>query len=250
MFKGFYNLTSAMLSQGRRLDVVGNNMANVTTVGYKSDTYTDSTFDEYMTTRIGNKDKDDPAGLGANSSYILAPSHLYTDYEPGPLEPTGMPLDFAIEGQGFFAIQTATGVAYSRAGSFSLDNEGYLTLPAEGRVLGANGQPIRLGTDKIQADNAGFIRDLNGNVLGQLGIYTFPDNNQLVRNDRSLFEGAGAQRIQGNVQWQMVERSNVDLVQQMVNMITSQRALQSAAQLSKMYDQLMTKATTEIASLR
>ena len=122
MFKGFYNLTSGMLSQGRRLDVIANNMTNVATSGYKTDTYTDSTFQEYMVSRVGNKDKSAPAELGG-ASYILAPSKLYTDYTQGALEPTDLPFDFALEGEGFFAIRTEGGIAYTRAGSFALDEE-------------------------------------------------------------------------------------------------------------------------------
>lgn len=249
MFKGFYNLTSAMLSQNRRLDVISNNMANVSTVGYKSDKYTDSTFDEYIVSRIGNMDKSNRDEIG-NASYILAPSKLYTDYSQGALEATGLTLDFAITGDGFFGIQGGDGVAYSRNGSFSLDNAGYLTLPNEGRVLGSNGQPVYLGTDKISVDGSGNIFGEDGNFLARLGVFTFADNGQLERNDRSLFVGAGAtQSNDARISWKTVERSNIDLVQQMVDMISSQRSLQSASQVSKMYDQIMTKATNELGRL-
>lgn len=245
MYKGFYNLTSGMLSQNRRLDVVANNMTNVSTTGYKAEQYIDSTFKEYITSRIGNKDKSNPAELGG-SSYILAPNKLYTDYTQGSLEPTGMPLNFAIEGDGFFSIQTPQGVAYTRSGDFSLDNEGYLVLPDEGRVLGSNGNPIRLGTHQIEADRYGTLYTKDGAVLGKLGIYTFADNEQLTKNPRGLFTGTGAQSVNIPIHWKILERSNVELVEQMVDMMSSQRALQSAAQLSKMYDQLMTKATTDL----
>ena len=79
MNKGFYNLTSGILSQSRRLDTVGNNMTNITTPGYKQEIYTDTTFDEVLISRIGNKDKQDSTPLG-QESYILAPSELYVDY--------------------------------------------------------------------------------------------------------------------------------------------------------------------------
>lgn len=245
MYKGFYQLTSGMLSQNRRLDVVANNMTNLSTTGYKAEQYTDSTFQEYITSRIGNKDKSNPAELGG-SSYILAPNRLYTDYTQGSLEPTGMPLNFAIEGDGFFAVQTAQGLAYTRSGDFSLDEEGYLALPDEGRVLDANGNPIRLGTYQIDVDAFGSIRGEDGTVLGKLGVFTFADNEQLTKTPRGLFSGNGAQAADVPIHWKILERSNVDLVQQMVDMISSQRALQSAAQLSKMYDQLMTKSTTDL----
>ena len=131
MTKGFYNLTSGILSQSRRLDTVANNMTNLSTSGYKAEQYTDSTFQEVLISRVGNKDKSSPTVIG-EESYILAPSQLYVDYSQGSLEETGLTLDFAIEGDGFFAIQTAQGVEYTRSGSFSLDGEGYLCLPAHG----------------------------------------------------------------------------------------------------------------------
>ncbi len=100
MTKGFYNLTSGILSQSRRLDTVGNNMTNITTPGYKQEIYTDTTFDEVLISRIGNKDKQDSTPLG-QESYILAPSELYVDYQQGTLEETGQTFDFAIQGNGF-----------------------------------------------------------------------------------------------------------------------------------------------------
>ncbi|MBP1757812.1 MAG: flhO [Firmicutes bacterium] len=250
MFKGFYNLTSGMLSQNRRLDVVSNNMTNVSTAGYKADRYTDSTFQEFVMSRVGNKDKTSPQELGP-SSYILAPSRIFTDYSQGAPEVTGLPLDFAISGQGFFAIQSNAGTGYTRAGSFSLDNEGYLCLPDEGRVLDTAGNPIQLGTDRIQADAQGNIyQEESGEFLGKLGVYTFADYEALERNPRGLFEGGAAQPTDdAAIQWKAVERSNVDLVQQMVEMLASQRSLQSAAQLTKMYDQIMGKAANDLGSV-
>ena len=121
MFKGFYNLTSAMLSHGRRLDVVSHNMTNISTAGYKAQRYTDSTFQEVMISRVGNKDKSRSTELGMES-YILAPSQLYTDYEQGAPEETGLPLDFCIQGEGFFAINRDGQIGYTRSGSFTLDD--------------------------------------------------------------------------------------------------------------------------------
>ena len=89
MTKGFYNLTSGILSQSRRLDTVGNNMTNITTPGYKQEIYTDTTFDEVLISRIGNKDKQRFHTCWGSESYILAPSELYVDYQQGTLEETG-----------------------------------------------------------------------------------------------------------------------------------------------------------------
>lgn len=249
MTKGFYNLTSGMLSQTRRLDVVANNMTNLTTPGYKQETYTDTTFEEVLYTRKGNVDKSVRTPIG-DQSYILAPSQLYVDYQQGIIEETGLNLDFAIEGDGFFAVETDNGVEYTRNGNFSLDDEGYLYLPEHGRVLDVNGQPIQLSTDNITVDTAGNIM-AQGAVAGRLGVFTFADNNQLVKNDSGLFgaNGQAPAAVDRKIAWKSLENSNVDMLEEMSRMMTAQRALQGAAQVLKLYDGLLTKATTEIGRL-
>ena len=252
MFKGFYNLTSGMYTQQQNLNVVGNNLVNVSTAGFKQSRYTASTFDDVMYSRVGNI-----YNIGqeiGRQSYIRAASDIYTDYSQGTPEPTELPLDFAIVGDGFFAVRDEDGnVAYTRMGNFSLDEEGYLCLPGFGQVLNPEGQPIYLGTDKIRSDAQGVIyyeqpMEQGGSVaVGQLGVYSFEDNEALERNDRGLFTGEGAQQSQNFEVWnQYLERSNSDMVKQMTEMITYQRALQSAAQVTKIYDQVMTKATSDI----
>ena len=251
MFRGFYQLTSAMLSHGRRLDVVANNMTNVSTAGFKAERYTDSTaFKEVMLSRVGNKDKVNTEEIGPYA-YILAPDEQYTDFTQGSLEETELPLDFAIEGDGFFAIEWGGQVAYTRAGSFNLDDDGYLVLPGQGWVLDSNRQRIQLATDNIYVDPDGNIFTMeNRNLLATLGVFAFQDNGALERNDHGLFTGGQPQASTGyTIHHGMVERSNANMVHEMVAMMTAQRAIQSAAEVSKIYDQVMTKDTTELGRL-
>lgn len=251
MFKGFYNLTSGMLTQQRNLDVVANNITNFSTAGYKGETYTSSTFDEVMYSRVGNKAKEGAAELGT-VSYIRATDQIYTDYTQGSLEATGLPLDFAIDGDGFFAVQGANGqIAYTRMGNFSLDEEGYLALADYGRVLDNEGNAIQLGTDKVVGDDRGYLfTEEGGWILGQVGVYSFEDNGALERNDQGLFTGNGAQANADVIlHWGYTERSNVSMVDQMTEMLSAQRALQSAAQLTKMYDEIMGKAANDVGRL-
>ena len=250
MFKGFYNLTSGMLTQGKNLDVIANNMSNAATAGFKTDRFTFSTFEEVMWNRVGNMDKK-YTELG-NQSWITAPSKLYTDYEQGAIEETGQPLDFAIEGDGFFALENRDGErVYTRNGNFSLDNDGYLWLSGYGRVLDRDGEAIRLVTDRITGDSSGNLFAENGAYLGSIGVFQFEDNGELKKNDYGFFvsenEGAAATDFKMHNGW--VERSNIDLVQQMTGMITAERAYQSAAEITKIYDDLMTKATTDVGRL-
>ncbi len=248
MFKGFYNLTSGMLTQGRKLDVVSNNMANVATAGFKADRYTASTFDQVMWTRVGNKNKA-YTDIG-EQSYITAPSQLYTDFTQASFDETGLPLDFAIEGDGFFAVETDYGRIYTRAGGFMLDDEGYLCLPRQGRVLDRDGEAIRLVTDKIVTDGYGGLYTEDGGFLGRIGVFAFEDNGQLEKNEYAQFvSNEQPEAVQPRIHNGMLERSNVDLVQQMVDMISSQRLYQGCAEVTKIYDQMMNRITTEIGRL-
>ena len=245
MFKGFYNLTSAMLTHQHNLNVIGNNMVNISTSGYKQERYVASTFDDVMYSRV---DVNHSGGTEiGRQSYIRAASDIYTDYSQGIPEPTELPLDFAIVGEGFFAVQDADGnIAYTRMGNFSLNDEGYLCLPGFGQVLDPQNQPIYLGTDKIRGDYQGYIY-YNDTPVAQLGVFQFEDNEALERDDRGLFTGEAPQAGQDYQIWnKYLERSNSDMVKPMTEMITYQRALQSAAQVTKMYDQLMTKATSDV----
>ena len=249
MFKGFYNLTSAMLTHQQNLNVIGNNMTNVSTAGYKQSRYTATTFDDVLYHRMGNQDgKGTPIG---RQSYIRAASDITVDHQEGVLEPTNRPLDMAIQGDGFFAVRGADGqIGYTRMGNFVLDEQGFLSLQGHGRVLGPSGNDVYLGTDKVRTEENGVIHYQDGGMLGQVGIYTFADLEALDLNERGLFTGDGAQAAQSPlVLGGYLERSNTDLVKQMTEMISVQRSFQSAAQISKMYDQLMTKAASEIGRM-
>ncbi len=250
MFKGFYNLTSGMLTQGKYLDVIANNMSNVATAGFKTDRYTFSTFQEVMWERVGNMDRI-YTDLG-EQSWITAPSKLYTDYQQGAIEETGQPLDFAIEGDGFFALETPDGErVYTRNGNFSLDNEGFLWLSGYGRVLNAQGNPIQPVTDHIKADDFGGMFTEEGGFLGRVGVFRFEDNGALEKNDYGFFvsENEGQAVMDVKVHNGYVERANIDLVEQMTSMIAAERAYQSAAEVTKIYDDVMKKSTEDVGRL-
>lgn len=251
MYKGFYNLTSAMLTHQQNLNVIANNLVNISTAGFKQDRYTATTFDDVMYSRVG--DLFSSGQEIGRQSYIRAASETYTDFTQGAPEPTGLSLDFCIVGDGFFAVQDEAGeIAYTRMGNFSLDDEGYLCLPGYGRILDPDGQEVYLGTDKVTADQDGLIyyKGEGGGLIGRVGVYSFEDNGELEFNERGLFTGEGAQPSEDFSIWHgYLERSNTDMVKQMTEMITYQRALQSAAQVSKMYDQVMNHATTDVGRM-
>ena len=181
-----------------------------------------------------------------------------SNYEQGSFNPTDGIYDFALSGRGFFCIDTADGVRYTRNGSFRVDEEGYLTLNNLGRVQGAGGQPIQINNENFSVSNGtiyGYNEDGVVQELGTLRVVDFEGEYQdiLHKEDYGLYSTDAASRevLQGEtaVIWKTLERSNADMVEEMTSMITSQRALQSAAQMLKMYDQVMSKSATDIGRM-
>lgn len=242
MFQGYYDLASNMITQNRNLNVISNNIANISTPGYKSDRLMESTFREEMIYRY---DKEGKTAVGTVSRMNIADERV-TDYSEGGLRETGGTLDVALTGNGFFAVQTNNGVVYTRDGSFNLDNEGYLTLPGVGRVLGTDNAPIRLTTDDVSINTQGVVATADGyQTFGQLQIVDFADYGQLTKITGGVFRAAGQPQAAQNVKvtQRYTEYSNADMAEQMTMMMSSQRVLQSSAQIFRMYDQLIERAT-------
>lgn len=255
MYQGFYNLTSGMLTQSRNLNVIGNNMVNVQTAGYKRDKMVSTTFEEEMLYRTGRYNKNNLEALGVTSK-IRTAQRTYVNYEQGGYDQTGGIFDFALDGAGFFCIEMADGIRYTRNGSFYVDEEGYLMLNGLGRVQSTDGQAIQIDTEDITVDSAGNIvgkyEDGSTRNLGQLRVVDFEDYDQLHKEDYGVIStGEAPREVNGEtpVMWQMLERSNVDMVEEMTSLMTAQRALQSAAQVLKMYDQVMSKSATDVGRL-
>ena len=172
----------------------------------------------------------------------------YTDFASGGYASTESPLDFALNSSGFFCIQSGNGTVYTRNGSFSLDDGGYLCLQGVGRVLGQNG-PIYLGTDKIVSDSLGNLYTENGNTfLGRLSIVDFQNyDDNLTKGTGDVFTANGqGTAVNGSVVQKALESSNVEPVDEMARMMASERSLQSSAQVLKIYDQLIGKAVTQL----
>lgn len=245
MFQGFYTLTSGMLTQTRNMNVVSNNMSNTSTPGFKSDYGVISDFGRVMMSR---SDSFGVTNIGYKSNGVMLDAAV-TNHTQGAVERTNRNLDFALTSQGYFAVQTNNGTVYTRNGSFTLDNEGYLYLSGVGRVLSTGGAPIQLGTDNITADSQGRIYNADtGALYGQLMVVNFenPAEN-LVKNDNGTFTAlVGGTQINTNISWRSIENSNVEPIEQMTRMISGQRALQSSAQVMKIYDELISQMVNKL----
>src|SRR3954466_3864819 len=141
MDRGLYLAASGMLAEQLRQDQIANDLSNASTAGYKAERTTQQSFGQMLLTnsvtgqQIGNV----TTGVGVTNTV--------TDWTPQPLKDTGEPLDFGINGDGFFAVQTAQGTRYTRNGQFAADPQGRLTNLQGDLVLGRNNQPITIGAD-------------------------------------------------------------------------------------------------------
>ncbi|MDD3394461.1 MAG: flagellar hook basal-body protein [Anaerotignum sp.] len=246
MFKGFYNLSSSMLTQNKNINVISNNLANVSTSGYKSDRMITGTFKDAVMSRTANNIQGAEGEALGNSSMITVPYETVTDFAYGGLEQTGSTLDFAINGEGFFEIESEGKPVYTRNGSFSLDKDGYLVLQGIGKVNGSNG-PILIASDDFRVDPDGSIYDVSNKLISKLKVVDFDNLEEMTKVAEGVFSsGTAGKTANPSILWKYVETSNVDPVQEMTDMLVSQRTLQSAAQILKMYDAMAAKATTEI----
>lgn len=234
---GMIEGTETMLAQERRMDQIANNMANVDTTGYKKE---DITFWEMMF-----KTADSRPRVGKALKVI-------TDQQQGGAKDTGNPLDFSINGEGFFKIQTPDGIRYTRNGNFTLNGQGQLSTADGNLVLGAGG-PIVLDNEHVQVSENGQI-SANGAPIDQLGIVSFADLSGLEKEGANMFraKGAAAQEqevLAPKIQQGFLEGSNVNIVSEMTEMIDLQRAYQSQQKAIQTSDDIDQQSTSRVGKL-
>ena len=232
MIRGLYKAAQGMLYEQMRLDVIANNLANADSIGYKKGRIG---FNLALPTNYVPPQRIILASKplqNAGEMPLMMLTRYDVDLSEGSLKQTGNPLDFAINGEGYFSIQTPNGVRYTRDGRFSIDANGYLVTRNGYKVLGQNG-PINLGVgSQIQVSRDGTVR-VNGRVVDKLLIVDFPP----TRGGGGLSkEGSGLLVAPSNLQplppnvevlQGYLEGSNVDIVKEMVQMIEALRNYES-----------------------
>ena len=151
MDRGLYIAASGMLAEQIRQDQIANDLANASTPGYKGDRTAPRSFGDLL---LANPKSG--AVVGPQSTAVQV-DEIVTDFTPRPARDTGEPLDFAITGEGFFAVQTAQGVRYTRNGQFSLDPQGRLVTAQGNPVLDTAGRPITSADGKVDPRTLGVV---------------------------------------------------------------------------------------------
>lgn len=245
MIKGIYTAASGMLAESIRTDATANNLANVNTAGFKKDAAVNKSFADMLISRIndGPVQPVGSVGTGAEVDEIVA---IHTQ---GMMRHTGNPLDLAIEGQSYFAVETPTGVRYTRNGAFSRNSLGELTTADGHAVLAENGRLVVNGSS-VTVSEEGIV-SVDGIEAGRLRLTEFSDEKRLIKEGSSLFQdaGAGQKQVTGLVRQGTLEMSNVNAVSEMVNLINGYRAYEVNAKAVQAHDQLLDKAVNEVGKI-
>ncbi len=171
MDSGYYAAFSGWLARSQALDLAAGNLANAGTAGYRAER------DYFRSVILGPDAPDSQLNTTVNAFGVLGGSRL--DFGQGALTPTGNPLDLAIEGDGFFAVQTRQGVRYTRDGQFQRAQDGTLTTQAGEAALDARQQFIRAPAGAIVVGSDGAVQ-MNGAIAGRLAIFGFASPQSLA----------------------------------------------------------------------
>jgi flagellar basal-body rod protein FlgF len=216
-----------MIAQQVRQDQLANDLANASTPGFKPDETPQHSFGEVLLANTKGG-----AAVGAVNQGV-ALGKAYTNMTPGSMQETGEPLDFAIEGNGFFAVKTPQGVRYTRDGQF--------TTSATGILTDANGDPV------LSAKGAQIKVSATGTVpASAVGIFEVPG---AVKQGENLYTGKAAGKPTGTLRQGSLEGSGVDAAKTMVEMITSMRSFQSGQQAIQSIAQTLQEAASQVGSL-
>lgn len=223
MDTGLYAGVAAMHSNEKRLDTIAANLANLSAHGYK---------------RQGSVTRSFSIGTGDRRHEEIA-TQQSTDFTQGELERTGNPLDFALEGNGFFAIDTSSGRAYTRDGSFHLDQQGTL-LSADGQPVAWDGSTGRIHPtgEAITVDASGGVRQGEASI-GRLHIVDFDDATRLDSDSHGNWRaprGLQEKPSTASVHQGAVERANVNSMDELIGMVVAQRRFENSATVLRSID--------------
>ena len=218
MDSGYYAAMSGLVARTQALDTAAANLANAQTPGYRAER------EYFRSALLGPDSMDSQLGRTVNNFGLLGGDQL--SMTQGALQATGNPLDLAIDGQGFFQVQTQNGIRYTRDGSFHRAQNGQLVTAAGEPVLSATGLTIQVPPGQLSVGADGVV-SVAGGVVATVGVFTFPDGTQLAPEGANRYvapQGVAAQLSKNaTVHQGAIESANQDVIQGTLDLIVMQR---------------------------
>ena len=248
MVRGLYASALGMTTSMTRLDVITNNLANVNTNAYRRDHVVSHAFTEQFLYRLNDPDfmMLNPMVIGRVSPGVFV-DEIFTVWNQGPLQQTGGPLDLAIMGEGFFVVMVGEEERFTRDGSFTLAN-GMLMTMCGARVQGSAGDVVLPNGEISIMENGQIFVD--GALVDTLRLTGFSNLYSLRKTENNMFRTTDESveiAFTGAIQQGFLEGSNINIVQEMVEMITLSRAYDTNARMITMQDQTLQQAVNDIA---
>jgi flagellar basal-body rod protein FlgF/flagellar basal-body rod protein FlgG len=246
MDSGLYAAYTGLLARTQALDTAANNLANAGTAGFRAQR------DYFSGVLAGGIDQDpetaSQVGQSVNGFGVLGGNRL--DLGQGDIKATGNPLDLALQGQGFFAIQTSRGVRYTRDGTFSRSPTGVLQTVQGEPVLDANQKPITIptGTIYVAPDGNISVSTADGSmIVGRVGAFDFPKKSVLTAEGANRFSANGAKPTPASalIEQGSVEGANEDAVHGTMQLVLVQRQAEMMQKALSVFNNDFDKTASE-----
>ena len=249
MVYGLWQSAGGLQAQDYRQTVLANNLANADTTGFKADRVA---FVERLNA-ARSKGGPSTSSLGGMTGGVFE-TPLFTDFSQGPMIPSDNRFDLAVQGEGFFKVQTKDGVRVTRDGQLMMDKDGMLVHASTGgAMLDVSGRPIFINptlVDKLRIDENGLIRQ-NEAIAGQLALVDFADPQTLEKAGRNLFNSDQARptAAKGQIRQNFTEGSGVEPVKELVDLMSASRAYQLNATMISLQDESLGRVVNQLGRI-
>lgn len=254
MIRALYTTVSGLITQEAKQDVITNNLANAATTGFKGDDLVLKKFNDVLIQNYdkmdGDKNVRNVIGKLSNGSEI---DEVYTNFQQGDIQDTDSDTDFALNGTGFFTVSKNGQQYLTRDGHFHISSNGNLQTEDGNDVLGINANgtaaPINVGNGKITCDSHGNIY-VDGVSKGKFSLVEVSDTKTLKKIGDNLYQGQGTQATNTSVKQKALEKSNVNIINGMIDMMTVMRTFETNQKIMQSLDDTLGKAVNDIGSIR
>ncbi|MBR4725526.1 MAG: flagellar hook-basal body protein [Lachnospiraceae bacterium] len=257
MLRSLYTAWTGMFNEQQRLDVISNNMANSATVGFKKEGASSQSFDKLLTIKIRDKSENWQKREIGEMRLGVKVGETYTDYSQGSLRETGNTYDLALEGDGFFVVNytRTSGEQFqviTRTGTFHKTPDGYI-VDADGNHLQGENGDVQVSTDshEVVIDTDGTIYE-DGEATDRILIRDYEDYDYLKKFGDTYYlpiDGSTEKDAEGIIRQGYTEQSNVQVVNEMVNLIAITRAYEAGQKVIRSVDSTIELAVSSLGKV-
>lgn len=258
MVRGIDIAATGMVSLSHYHDIIANNLANINTPGFKQTLASFKNVENLEVSKIdaaqGFKNNESPGIVSAGS--VLDSTTF--DFKQGSVKTTGNPLDLAIQGDGFFAVRTPDGDAYTRNGSFIKGEDGGITTIEGYPLIGESGNPLSVSTNNFDAKKLRILSngdlEINKEIVDKVKIVDFNDKSQLKALGGSLFKSVKENNIKDAENYQItqgsLESSNANVIESMIKSIDAMRTYEFLSKNIETVNRGLSKTVNEVGRLK